>query len=568
MSKLPMFQDHHEPVRFRPAPVLGTFLLSVVMYVILHMLIRTGRYGSLTDTIAHTAAFIAASIPFLFLMAVQLRKSKRIHDQLSEEKKFTATILENMDELVCVCDEKGNLVYMNKDELGQCSTLVNPPMSPEHWVVRYDVRLPGDMSRPAPLEETPLIRALNGLPVSNMELWALGHLFQASSRPIIGVDGKLYGAVAVLSNITKRVEAENRLKQSERHLRDVFEAISCGIIVLNDAGNIIHVNEAACLITGTSRDTVRGLPINSGSWNFIREDNSPLPREAYPSFITLSTGKPSDAVIGFVRKETDDIRWLLVHSNPLFSDGDESKLHSVIVTFVNITERKKTMELLQKLEKLRVVGQLAAGVAHEIRNPLTTIRGFLQLNRGRFDNKGTVELMLSELDRINMIISEFLVLAKPQATRLQLKDLRETMQQVIAFLESEALLTHANFELHTEPDLPPVQCDENQIKQLFLNVLKNAQESMPDGGTIRIEMSRRRQDGVGIRITDQGCGIPEDRMSRLGEPFYTTKDSGTGLGLMVSFKIVENHGGSLRIASNRDCGTIVDIELPAVLSPP
>lgn len=561
-----MFQDHHEPVRFRPATVAGTFLLSVVMYVILHMLIRTGRYASPIDTLAHTAAFVAAAVPFLFLMAVQQRKSKRIYDRLSEEKRFTATILENMDELVCVCDEKGYLVYMNKDELGQSSTLVDPPMSPEHWVVRYDVRLPGDLSRLAPLEETPLIRALNGSPVSNMELWALGHLFQASSRPIIGADGKQHGAVAVLSNITKRVEAENRLKQSERHLRDVFEAISCGIIVLNDAGHIIHVNEAACLITGMSRDMVRGLPIHYDSWNFIREDKSPLPLEAHPSFITFSTGKPSDAVMGLVHKEQGDIRWLLVHSNPLFTDVDESKLHSVIVTFVNITERKKTLELLQKLEKLRVVGQLAAGVAHEIRNPLTTIRGFLQLNRGRFGNQSTVELMLSELDRINMIISEFLVLAKPQATRLQLKDLRETMQRVIAFLESEALLTHASFELHAEPDLPPVQCDENQIKQLFLNLLKNAQESMPEGGTIRIDMSRCRQGGLGIRIADQGCGIPEDRMNRLGEPFYTTKDSGTGLGLMVSFKIVENHGGTLRIASNQDCGTIVDIELPAAAS--
>ncbi|MDF2716131.1 MAG: hypothetical protein K0R28_3056 [Paenibacillus sp.] len=567
MSKLPMFQDHHEPVRFRPVSILGTFLLSVVMYGILHTLIRTGRYASLIDTLAHTAAFIAAVIPFLFLMVVHQRKSKRIYDQLSEEKRFTATILENMDELVCVCDEKGYLVYMNKDESGQSSTIINPPMAPEHWIVRYDVRLPGDTTRTAPLEETPLIRALNGSPVSNMELLALGHLFQASSRPIIGVDGKQYGAIAVLSNITKRVEAENRLKQSERHLRDVFEAISCGIIVLNDAGSVIHVNEAACLITGMSRDNVRGLPIHYESWNFIREDKSPLPWEAHPSYITFSTGKPSDAVMGFVHKELDEIRWLLVHSNPLFSDGNESKLHSVIITFVNITERKKTMDLLQKLEKLRVVGQLAAGVAHEIRNPLTTIRGFLQLNRGRFDNRGTVELMLSELDRINMIISEFLVLAKPQATRLQLKDLRETMQRVIAFLESEAPLTHANFELQAEPDLPPVRCDENQIKQLFLNVLKNAQESMPEGGTIRIEMSRCRQDRVGVRITDQGCGIPEDRMNRLGEPFYTTKDSGTGLGLMVCFKIVENHGGSLRIANNHDCGTIVDIELPAVLSP-
>jgi PAS domain S-box-containing protein len=481
MSNLPMLQREDNPAQLRPLPLRRTVLLSVVIFVVLHAIIRAR------------------------------------------------------------------------------------PMPPEEWIVRYEVKLPDDKAQQLiPLEQTPLIRALHGSPVRNMELRALGLLFQASSRPIVGVDGKLLGAVAVLINITKRVEAENRLKQSEKHLRDVFEAISCGVVVLDATGHIEHVNEAACLITGMSRETVRDLPTNYDSWNFIEEDGSPLPLDRNPAFITVSTGKPMDTVLGFINKDhAQGTRWLLVHSNPLFSDETTNSISSVIITFVNITERKQAVDMLQKLEKLRVIGQLAAGVAHEIRNPLTTIRGFLQLHRGRFDNPGTVELMLSELDRINMIISEFLVLAKPQATRFQLTDLRDTIRRVIGFMESESNLTNVGFELYVEPELPPVRCEENQNKQVFINVIKNSQQSMPSGGTIRMELKRSGQDKVLIRITDQGCGISDDQMSRLGEPFYTTKDSGTGLGLMISYKIVENHGGALRITSNSGSGTTVDIELPA-----
>lgn len=564
MSNLPMLPREDKPAKFRLLPLLGTVLLSVLLYVVLHTLIRTRYFGPVADTLIHTASFVSAAVPLLFSMIVLQRRSNRIYNQLSEEKRFTATILENMDELVCVCDEFGQLVYMNKDDIGQGSTVISPPMPPEQWVARYEVRLPDDNETLIPLEKTPLILALRGSPVSNMELRALGYLFQASSRPIIGGNGELLGAVAVLSDITKRVEAENRLKQNEKHLRDVFEAISCGVVVLNDTGHIEHVNEAACLITGMSRDKVRNLPTNYDSWNFIEEDGSPLPLDRHPAYITLSTGKPTDTVLGFINQDrAEHIRWLLVHSNPLFADESRSRISSVIITFVNITERKQAMDMLQKLEKLRIIGQLAAGVAHEIRNPLTTIRGFLQLQRNRFDSPGTVELMLSELDRINMIISEFLVLAKPQASRFQPTDLRETMRRVIAFMESESILANVGFELDMEPDLPPVRCEENQIKQVFINVIKNAQESMPSGGTIRITVNRSRQDNMLIRITDQGCGIPDDQMSRLGEPFYTTKDSGTGLGLMISYKIVENHGGALRITSHQGSGTTVDIELPA-----
>ncbi|TMV43118.1 PAS domain S-box protein [Paenibacillus mesophilus] len=564
MSNLPMLEREDKPVQLRPLPILKTALLSALIYAVLHTLIRARHFGPVMDALTNTASFITAAAPFLFCIIALHRRSNRIYIQLSEEKRFTATILENMDELVCVCDEFGQLVYMNKDGIGQGSTVISPPMPPEQWIARYEVKLPDDNETLIPLEKTPLIRALRGSPVSNMELSALGFLFQASSRPIVGVNGELLGAVAVLSNITKRVEAENRLKQSEKHLRDVFEAISCGVVVVNDTGRIEHVNEAACLITGMSRDQVRDLPTNYDSWNFIEEDGTPLPMDRHPAYITLSTGKPTDTVLGFINKDrADNIRWLLIHSNPLFADESGSRLSSVIITFVDITERKNAMDLLQKLEKLRVIGQLAAGVAHEIRNPLTTIRGFLQLHRGRFDNPGTVELMLSELDRINMIISEFLVLAKPQATRFQLTDLRDTMRRVITFMESETILTNVGFELYTDPDLPPVRCEENQIKQVFINIIKNAQESMPSGGTIRADLNRSGQDKVVIRITDQGCGISDDQMSRLGEPFYTTKDTGTGLGLMISYKIVENHGGSLRIKSNPGSGTSVVIELPA-----
>jgi signal transduction histidine kinase len=221
-------------------------------------------------------------------------------------------------------------------------------------------------------------------------------------------------------------------------------------------------------------------------------------------------------------------------------------------------------EVIRRTEKLSVVGQLAAGVAHEIRNPLTTLKGFVQLQK----EKGSItdshlDIMLSELDRINFIVSEFLVLAKPQHTHYESVHIQGIIDDMIRLLDSHASLSHVEFETRIAGNIPPVLCEINQLKQVFVNVMKNSIEAMKDGGTVKLELScDDKEPYVVIRIMDQGSGISEEDLVRLGEPFFTSKPLGNGLGLMVSQRIIANHKGMMNISSTLGIGTCVEIKLP------
>ena len=222
---------------------------------------------------------------------------------------------------------------------------------------------------------------------------------------------------------------------------------------------------------------------------------------------------------------------------------------------------QQSEELLRKSEKLAVVGELAAGVAHEIRNPLTSLKGFIQLLKEGERNQMYFDIIEAELERLNEIVDEFLLLGKPNPAKKAYHHVSDMLQHVMKLLEGQALLHHVTVQYSIDEQLPPLYCDENQLKQVFINIIKNAIEAMPNGGILRIE-AKQRLDSILIFITDEGCGIPKERMATLGEPFYSTKEKGTGLGLMVSFKIVEAHGGKMEIHSEEGKGTTVCLLFP------
>jgi len=229
----------------------------------------------------------------------------------------------------------------------------------------------------------------------------------------------------------------------------------------------------------------------------------------------------------------------------------------------DISERKKNEELLINSEKLYVAGQLAAGIAHEIRNPLTSLKGFLQLlSSGRGNINHFYDIMKTELIRIESIVSELLMLSKPQVYEFVHKDCRQLMSDTVNLLETQAILHNVIIEFHSDYRPLWVYGVENQLKQAFINVLKNAIEAMHNGGIVTINMSLDLDRGVLIRIKDEGSGMPAEQLSKIGQPFYTTKDKGTGLGLMVTFKIINNHQGHITAESKLGVGTTFIIQLP------
>jgi PAS domain S-box-containing protein len=234
----------------------------------------------------------------------------------------------------------------------------------------------------------------------------------------------------------------------------------------------------------------------------------------------------------------------------------------------DITERKvQTEQLLQKSEKLALLGQMAAGIAHEVRNPLTSIKGFIQLFKVEKHKDEYYDIVLSELDRINNIVGEFLLLAKPTAAVFAEKDVQDLLHDVVTLINTQSIINNIQINTEFESDLPKLSCEESQLKQVFLNLLKNAIEAMPAGGEIDVKVKAKEEGKISIQIIDYGIGIPKERIATLGEPFYTTKEKGTGLGLMTCYKIIEGHNGELKISSEVNIGTTIEVILPTITQP-
>ncbi|WP_416729957.1 PAS domain S-box protein [Fictibacillus sp. JL2B1089] len=374
-----------------------------------------------------------------------------------------------------------------------------------------------------------------------------------SLSPIYGENGEVVALSAISRDITDKKLKEKALKESEEKYRIIAENTTDLVGVVDLEGNVKYVSPSNRLLLGFDPSLYDGKKIQG----FFHSDDRPKVRVAINEMV--QTQKP---VKFEVRCKHAHGHWVTLEANatPIANDSDQPD--SFVVVARDLTERKKTEEMLRKSDKLSVLGQLAAGVAHEIRNPLTSIRGFLQLLQSRAsENEDYYEIMLSEIDRINSIVGEFMLLAKPQAMNFVQTDLRQLLRHVISILDTQAILTNVQIYFESEPDLPEIWCVDNQIKQVFVNMLKNAIEAMPTGGSVHIHL---KQEGgyVIASFIDHGCGISEERLPTLGEPFYTTKEKGTGLGLMICYKIVENHHGKILINSKIDEGTTFSILLP------
>ncbi|KAA9008517.1 GHKL domain-containing protein [Paenibacillus spiritus] len=236
-----------------------------------------------------------------------------------------------------------------------------------------------------------------------------------------------------------------------------------------------------------------------------------------------------------------------------------------------ISDYKQIEQTAYQNDNLAMLGKLSASIAHEIRNPLTAIRGFIQLLRPHLQGLGKEEyakIILSEIDRANDIIHEFLSSSKPTPPQVAIIPVSALLKEVVLLTESEALMTGCQINLHAPHADLTVSVDVKQMKQVLLNMIRNAMEAVSDkeshtGG--RIELGARR-DGTSVRIfvSDNGKGMDSCTMDRLFNPFFTTKDTGTGLGLSVSERIVKNHGGTISVTSQLNEGTSFVISLPLI----
>lgn len=418
---------------------------------------------------------------------------------------------------------------------------------------------------------------LAGLAVA-ASYWLAGLLMRPVNRILAKVNdvaqGRFDSALEVESNdelglLSTRINAMgdslqhymSRLRESAEELRSTKQYLESFVNHTSDAihvsdleGRVKQVNPAFATMYGWCPEEIVGKRIDNVPEEFAQE---------YADIWQTVLGGGSVADVETVRYAKNGAPFDV--SLTVSSIRDENEAIVAVATISrNITARKQTEELLRRSEKLSAVGQLAAGVAHEIRNPLTTLRGFVQLQQKQGSlPQAYLPIMLSELDRINYIVSELLIFAKPQADRFRLAQAADIVRDIVLLLESQANMNQIRIEIGCEENLPLIRCETNQLKQVFLNLLKNGMEAMPEGGVMRVEAGAE-PDGreLTLRFIDQGVGIAEENLARLCEPFYSTKENGNGLGLMVSQQIIANHKGTMRFKSRLGHGTCVEIRLP------
>ncbi|NBD26244.1 ATP-binding protein [Paenibacillus glycinis] len=325
-------------------------------------------------------------------------------------------------------------------------------------------------------------------------------------------------------------------------------------IFVHDGETVIFSNQAGLRILGLTEAELLSKPF----LHYLHPDVRETAKERLMQ--VFETDEPNDFAESKLVGASGEVIDVEVSSTRIRDyPGKGTVVQSV---FRDIRDRKKDEEAMIQSEKLSVVGQMAAGIAHEIRNPLTSLIGFSKFLKTRIDSyHDYFDIMLVELDRINSIVQEFMALAKPQANQFRKHDLIKTIQSVLTLLETQAIMNNVQLTAYYDADSASLLCEENQLKQVFVNVIKNAIEAMPQGGMVVVDL-KSSGSGIAVSIADQGVGIPEEQLPLLGDPFFTTKDSGTGLGLMVCYRIIEGHGGKIDISSRPGIGTTVTVHLP------
>ncbi|WP_332691128.1 PAS domain S-box protein [Halalkalibacter lacteus] len=355
-------------------------------------------------------------------------------------------------------------------------------------------------------------------------------------------------------NITVRKQMEKDLREKEENYRSLVENTP-ETITVHDGHKLIYVNPAGETLVGAINyrklcNTTFAELLSNHDYARFREN----------VHLLLSGKKPITNTIYTLLLEGEDRLEVEATTTVIIFKGKRA-FRTILK---DISERKKVDDLIRKSDKLSVVAQLAAGVAHEIRNPLTTVKGFLQLFQKEQEyNPFYANLVMEELDRVESIIYEYLTLAKPNfESSFQELDVVTLVSQILTLTKTQSNMNNISLEYENE-NVPLIYGLEKQLKQVFINLIRNSIEALEGNGNIIIRVLNHPDNHVCIQVEDDGCGISKERIERLGEPFYSTKEKGTGLGLMVCYKIIEHHNGVLNIHSEEGKGTKIEVILPA-----
>lgn len=369
------------------------------------------------------------------------------------------------------------------------------------------------------------------------------------SAEIIEINKEKY-ILTVFNNITSLMEAEEALRISEERFSKAFRANPNPMGICTLKGEHIDVNGAMLKVTGYRKNEVIG---NSVFKLDLFAKHNEL-KETIKQLATLSSIRNKE--FNF-RTKTGENRTGLLSAEVI----SLNKQKCVLYTLNDITDRKKLEKELSRLDQLNLIGQMAAGIGHEIRNPLTSVRGFLQMLGAKEDCSKYREyfsLMIDELDRANSIITEYLSLTRKHDINKEPRNLNTIIESLYPLIQADAMNLNKNV-LFEKGDIPDNLLNEKEIRQLILNLVRNGFDAMEAGKVLTIRTYL--DESIVLEVEDQGQGIPDEILDKLGTPFLTTKPQGTGLGLATCFSIASRHNATIEVKS-KSSGAIFNVKFP------
>ncbi|MDD5077095.1 MAG: ATP-binding protein [Sphaerochaetaceae bacterium] len=350
-------------------------------------------------------------------------------------------------------------------------------------------------------------------------------------------------------------------------LGKVCESVDMGIVVISESGRVLYCNMESRRLLPLSRTLAEGASIK---WALGDPDVAQFFAEALDNGSTLA-----DPVKEFNFQRGEWTRTLEITYSYFDSEVDQVFKHDIgtrhIFFIRDVSDHKRQEARLHRSESLASLTTVAAGVAHEIKNPLASIGIHLQLLRKAFhrkqsltkeDAKRYLDIIDEEIERLNAIVVDFLFAVRPMDVHLRLESINRILNELCVFVEPELAEHKITIKMNLGSFLPKVLIDENLIKQASLNIIKNAMNAMEHTGGYLTVTTKLEQDHVLLSFTDTGIGMSEQTLSKIFEPYFTTKSTGSGLGLTMVFKVIKEHNGEVNVSSHLGEGTTFTISLP------
>lgn len=415
---------------------------------------------------------------------------------------------------------------------------------------------------PKPFQREDLIRAVSRAAERH-------HLLKENARLVADLQAKvseLSTLYALSENFARELEHRVKerteaLRRNQRLVESIITNMASGLLVTDTVGHITLINRQGEQTLRRDRQEILGqhlFDLFPGAEAMLEVPTEPVQQE-----IALPTPDGGQIPLGF---------------SSSFLLDDEQRREGVIVVFRDLSEIKALQQEILRKDRLAAIGRVAAGVAHEIRNPLFGITSVAQILNDEVEygpaHRELVTAMLSESRRLNALVNDLLLYGRPSSLDRRPVDLGQVWEEILGLQREELQARSVTFRREIPPDFPAVPVDPDKMKQVFLNLLKNAVEATPPGGAVTVALRLRpaqvgrRRGGPGrsrfaeIALSDTGCGIPSADRERIFDLFYTTKPRGSGLGLAICRRLVEDHGGRILVDSKEGEGSTFTVLLP------